>query len=427
MSQPGDQIKSGYFGKVPSQGDFVTRGLGHVLADRFDGWLRQCVRHSQSRMGRDWLQAFLVAPIWRFAIGPGLFGPDAIMGVMMPSVDRAGRYFPFVIVATLPQRRIGPAALSRLSPWYDAAEELALATLDPAFTLSQVDDQIAGLRLPGSMLPEGDDTTGTLWWTAQGNAPEVVLSHMPEPEDFDRLFLTEIQPVPDGTAPSLPARAPLRALIGSDIRNTTRRLLPADRVAVNGDGQAISLVNGLGEARGMSSALQLTVDCLCRIDDPMSMNDLVAGAKGHLGTANSLLMTRRAATGESYAISFATLLIQGHLFSVLWAGNTRGYLLRDGALSLLTRDHLDRRLTGILTRSLGIAKQMVPDIFAGEARPGDRFLLCSGSLAAVLSDQDIGTVLHQAASPEEAARALTQDAAIAGAQASLSAVAAFIT
>lgn len=176
----------------------------------------------------------------------------------------------------------------------------------------------------------------------------------------------------------------------------------------------------------MSAALQLAVDCLGRIDDPLSMSDLIAGTKGHLGTANSLLMTRRAATGEDITISFATLLIQGQLFTVLWAGNTRVYLLRDGALGLLTRDHLDRRLAGLLTRSLGMAKQMVPDSHGAEARPGDRFLICSGSLSAALSDQEIGEILEQAATPDHAARALTQDAAIAGGRGSLSAVVAFI-
>jgi type VI secretion system ImpM family protein len=50
-----DQITSfpaGYFGKLPTQGDFVAAGLGRALTDLFDGWLRASIRESQRNLGR---------------------------------------------------------------------------------------------------------------------------------------------------------------------------------------------------------------------------------------------------------------------------------------------------------------------------------------------------------------------------------------
>lgn len=427
-------IKAGYFGKVPTQGDFVTRGLSRGMADRFDDWLRQCVRQSQAQMGRNWLNAFLVAPVWRMAMSPGMLGPDAIIGVMMPSVDRAGRYFPFVIAAPIPHLRTGVESLARMKVWFDAAEELALSTLDPSFSLGWLDSQIGSLNIYPTMLPPEDrgSPAGTLWWTGQENGPSIALEHMPQPELFDRLFLSapaspdSYDEPHDEPPPPPPARTPLSVSIGSDIRKPMGQLIPSDQIVANEDRQAITLLNGVGNERNLNSAVQQVADVMAGVDDPLSMSDLIAGAKGRLGMANSLLIARGAANATSYPIAFATLLMQAHLFAILWAGNARAYLLRDGTLTLLTRDHVDRRLPAVLTKSLGASRQLSPDQVGGEAVAGDRFLLCSGS-STILSDVDIADIIAQAKTPQEAARSLTQNAVIAGTKSSVSAVAAFVS
>ena len=54
---------------------------------------------SRTAMGDDWLPAFLESPVWRFALPRGLCGERAALGLMLPSVDRAGRYFPLTFAA----------------------------------------------------------------------------------------------------------------------------------------------------------------------------------------------------------------------------------------------------------------------------------------------------------------------------------------
>ena len=53
-------------------------------------------------MGEAWLPAFLEAPVWRFTLPPGMCGAQAVLGLMLPSVDRAGRYFPLTFAALSP-------------------------------------------------------------------------------------------------------------------------------------------------------------------------------------------------------------------------------------------------------------------------------------------------------------------------------------
>jgi type VI secretion system protein ImpM len=193
---------TGYFGKVRSHGDFVTRRLPGPLVEAWDAWLQDCLHVSRARLGADWLTCYLTSPVWRFAIAPGVLGPDGLGGVMMPSVDRVGRYFPLMIAA--------PGApplldwLQRHGAWFDAIDDLARASLDPAFALDRFDAAprpalAAGAPAPGTAwrLPLGDDVTATvaglalqghsLWWTegAPGiEASLLVCRGMPQPESF---------------------------------------------------------------------------------------------------------------------------------------------------------------------------------------------------------------------------------------------------
>ncbi len=137
----------GLFGKMPAHGDFVRRGLASAVVSAWDDWLSGLMTALRDELGEpDWLDAFLTGPIWHFALGAGVAGGPAA-GVMIPSVDRVGRYFPLVLMRTgLPPA--GTPALARsvavsLAPLetavlsaladetIDADALLALATADP--------------------------------------------------------------------------------------------------------------------------------------------------------------------------------------------------------------------------------------------------------------------------------------------------------
>ncbi|MET1077906.1 MAG: type VI secretion system-associated protein TagF [Pseudomonas sp.] len=91
----------GFYGKIPVLGDFVTREVQRPLQVQLDTWLQSGLLALQGQRA-DWLEAYLVTPVWQFLLPPGICGEQACAGLLMPSVDRVGRYFPLLAWAELP-------------------------------------------------------------------------------------------------------------------------------------------------------------------------------------------------------------------------------------------------------------------------------------------------------------------------------------
>ena len=128
----------GFYGKVPALGDFVSRRLPRSFIDPWDAWLQSALLASRETLADNWLSVFLVSPIWRFALSPGLCGPSAWAGVMMPSVDRVGRYFPLTLAQSLAEQDIA-AVFSANADWFSQLENLALTVLNADFDLENFD------------------------------------------------------------------------------------------------------------------------------------------------------------------------------------------------------------------------------------------------------------------------------------------------
>ena len=120
----------GLFGKLPAHGDFVQRNLSSGFINVWDEWLQQFVAGTQEQLGENWLDIYLTSPIWRFVFSAGVIDDNNWTGVMMPSVDRVGRYYPFSIVKKL-SKDINPFEfLQSETAWYKDIEALALDALD---------------------------------------------------------------------------------------------------------------------------------------------------------------------------------------------------------------------------------------------------------------------------------------------------------
>ena len=151
-------IKNGYYGKVSTHGDFVSRGLSSSFIDPWDGWLQEAVFSSRQQLGDNWINCYLTGPIYRFALSPGVCGENGWLGIMMPSVDSVGRYYPMAIV-TMNRENINPFyAVQREEKWFSAVEELALSTLADNFNLQQFNDDLDALQT-GVFLDDDGDTT----------------------------------------------------------------------------------------------------------------------------------------------------------------------------------------------------------------------------------------------------------------------------
>ncbi len=181
MSLPGERaVLTGFYGKLPARGDFVCQALPAAFTRPWDGWLAGVIGASQNTLGADWVAAWLEAPVWRFALASGVAGAAAVVGVMLPSVDRAGRYFPLCFAALFPEttsRQAGGDA-----DWLDRCEAAGRAALEQ----DAPPDQLAALMgAPPDHAP--DLAHGSAFWTEGG--PRVPAGHLrfpglPDPDAF---------------------------------------------------------------------------------------------------------------------------------------------------------------------------------------------------------------------------------------------------
>ncbi len=142
-----DQQTVGYFGKVPTRGDFVQRRLPRSFVGPWDDWLQGAVAASKVQLGDAWLDCYLTSPIWRFVLSAGICGDAPAAGVLMPSVDSVGRYYPMCIVLLHPGSDSAFAIAASARRWFAAAEDAVLGCLDDGFDLAVFDDGLADLAV----------------------------------------------------------------------------------------------------------------------------------------------------------------------------------------------------------------------------------------------------------------------------------------
>lgn len=156
----------GFYGKLAVRGDFIHRGLSPAFIEAWDAWLAAGLAASRQTLGEAWLDAYLVSPLWRFAVAPGLLGAEPVCGVMMPSVDRVGRYFPLTIALPLPANAdIGQLVSSR-DDWFERAEGLLLSTLDEGADAEAFERSVEALGspLPATSSEQRRDASGATIW-----------------------------------------------------------------------------------------------------------------------------------------------------------------------------------------------------------------------------------------------------------------------
>jgi type VI secretion system protein ImpM len=207
----------GLFGKLPSHGDFVARNLPPALRVGWEAWLDAGLERSRQMLGDNWLELFLSSPVWRFAVASGCCGGQPFAGVMIPSVDRVGRYFPLSIVAAVPPQHSAAEIALGGTAWFERIEAVALSCLADDFDFVVFEQDLAreafppldqnavtSLEVPlpdearlGDMslllgrLLERSGVRYSLWWTS--GSPSIAaccraFHGLPPPEHFARLL-----------------------------------------------------------------------------------------------------------------------------------------------------------------------------------------------------------------------------------------------
>lgn len=200
----------GWYGKIPGLGDFARRRLPDPYVQGWDDWLARGIETSRASLGEEaWLDSYLRAPVWRFALVGDWFAGGAWSGVLMPSVDRVGRYFPLTIAAPWEP----PSSLEgfrQWTGWLARLHDVALDCLEESYTAESLEAALAACALPGGLPPPEDPIEAcvladfwsrhqgdSLWWCdAQDDVQP--LRGLPPPGQFDFLFSPGETRVPQG-------------------------------------------------------------------------------------------------------------------------------------------------------------------------------------------------------------------------------------
>lgn len=183
--------------------------------------------------------------------------------------------------------------------------------------------------------------------------------------------------------------------------------------ALNEDGFLAEPASGLwlvadgmgGHAAGDFAAGSI-VEELGTVGIAASAPDLRARFEDRLNQAHEKIRAFGRAHGVTVGSTIAALLAMDGRFACLWSGDSRIYLVRDGAIVQVSRDHtevqelLDQGFISeaeartwprrnVITRAIGISEEAVIDFEQGEICPGDIFVLATDGLTNHVSDREI--------------------------------------
>jgi protein phosphatase/serine/threonine-protein phosphatase Stp1 len=157
----------------------------------------------------------------------------------------------------------------------------------------------------------------------------------------------------------------------------------------------------------------MIAETLQAIPEGLPAAALLAEIRSRIEATNAALVDAAVARGAHSVIAstIVVLVIRDGHFACLWAGDSRAYLLRDGALQQISRDHsLVQELVdagaispeeaenhpraNVITRAVGATREPLElDKVSGPIRPGDRFLLCSDGLSKTLPEPELASLV----------------------------------
>lgn len=210
-----------------------------------------------------------------------------------------------------------------------------------------------------------------------------------------------------------------------------------DSILTDPTGTLWAVADGMGGYGHGDVASDIVIDRLTLVPD-----DAAAGTalREQLEEANRLIIAKAQEPGmNQMGSTVVAVMIQNSVATICWAGDCRAYLMRQGSLRLLTRDHtvvqdmMDQGLlrdadrehhpeSHIVTRAIGFEPDVEIDTATVPLVPGDRVLMCSDGLTACLGDQDIAGLMRRNEVPEQMCKALVTAALDAGAPDNVSVV-----
>ena len=147
---------------------------------------------------------------------------------------------------------------------------------------------------------------------------------------------------------------------------------------------------------------------------------------------------------EGMGTTMTAAVLEGERLVIAQVGDSRAYLMHQGKLQQLTRDHSlmadlieAGQLTpeearchpqrSVITRALGSDPCMHPDMYEINVETGDRLLICSDGLSGMVCDNDIESTLARVRDPQRCASQLVNEAIANGGHDNVTVIVADVT
>jgi len=191
------------------------------------------------------------------------------------------------------------------------------------------------------------------------------------------------------------------------------------------------VADGMGGHAAGEVASEMAVQIVTR--ELATIRDLGDGVVPHvasaLKSANQAIFRRTLAEVDKQGMgtTVSVLLLAGERYLIGQVGDSRAYLLRRGEFQQLTKDHsyvqeqVDAGFltpeqaryhpySNVITRCVGANDSVEPDVFSGQVRDGDVFLVASDGLTGMVDDRRLQQLLSSNAQPRRVVDALIAEA-----------------
>jgi serine/threonine protein phosphatase PrpC len=185
------------------------------------------------------------------------------------------------------------------------------------------------------------------------------------------------------------------------------------------------VADGMGGHAAGEIASQMAVDVLS--SELKDVNDLTSPEALKLANRTVYQRTTKELEKSGMGSTASALLLSDTHYLIGHVGDSRIYLVRDGNMRQLTKDHslvqeqVDAGLitpeqarhhpqSNVITCCIGMSGDIDPDVIPGETKVGDVFLLASDGLTGMVDDRRLFQLLQSRASPERIVNAMISDA-----------------
>lgn len=189
-----------------------------------------------------------------------------------------------------------------------------------------------------------------------------------------------------------------------------KRTINEDRFCDRGDIGLWAVADGMGGHAHGDWASNAVVQALESLTLPAAFPDATQAVADAVHSANRRIWGEAQRRTQQMGSTVVALLVRDDCFAALWVGDSRAYVLREGMLHPLTRDHsqvqemVDRGLISaeaarhhprghVLARAVGVGARLAVDVVSDEAQEGDVFLLCSDGLTGTVEEAEIARLM----------------------------------